>query len=125
MSMNTYKIAAASAVRRGARHVAWVAAVLASAGTLPANADAATFADSARQSVVRYDDLDLNSEAGALALYERVEAAARRVCPDNGVRDLNWLRAMRACREDAVARAVAAIPSAKVAAIHVERKRVG
>ena len=123
--MNTYKNAAASAVRRGARHVAWVVAVLASAGTLPANADATAFADSARQSVVRYDDLDLNSEAGALALYGRVEAAARRVCPDNGVRDLNRLRAMRACREDAVARAVAGIPSAKVAAIHLERKRVG
>lgn len=70
------------------------------------------------QAVVRYGDLDITTDAGALALYNRIADAAQRVCPDDrGVRDLRRARDARDCRDAAVARAIHALGNEKVAAI--------
>lgn len=76
------------------------------------------------QTVVRYDDLDLTTDAGARALYERIADAARRVCPDdNGVRDLVRTRNARVCRDTAIARAIEDMGNEKLAAIQQAPKR--
>jgi UrcA family protein len=51
---------------------AWLACVLAAAS---AYAD-----DQSRSETVKFADLDLNTQAGVETLYDRVHAAARRVC---------------------------------------------
>jgi UrcA family protein len=70
------------------------------------------------QAKVRYSDLDLTSQDGAATLYRRIVNAARRVCPDAGARDPDLARRIRECREQAVDRAVGAVGSPRLAAIH-------
>jgi UrcA family protein len=82
------------------------------------SAYAATPVDAAPSVVVRYGDLNLSTEAGNLALYRRIVAAARQVCPDSGPRDLQASAISRACRDAAIARAVTAVPSSRLAEIH-------
>jgi UrcA family protein len=81
------------------------------------------YAESAKQAQplqakVRYSDLDLTSQEGAATLYRRIVNAARRVCPDAGARDPDLARRIRECREQAVDRAVGAVGSPQLAAIH-------
>jgi UrcA family protein len=80
-------------------------------------AGAVTPTDGAPSVVVRYDDLNLSSEQGALALYRRLSAAARRVCPRENSRDLGDFTRSRACRSEAVARAVRAVNSPQLVAL--------
>lgn len=96
--------------------------------TLPARAGAPTENGQAPQVVVRYADLDLGSDEGALTLYRRIAAAARDVCPDDRSRQLRHAQAVRACRDEAVARAISAVGSPRLAAIRAartSRARVG
>src|SRR4051812_36467232 len=62
--------------------------------------------DGAPSVAVRYDDLNLSSDAGVEALYRRISSAARQVCPDAYSRDLRFAAASRSCQAIAVARAV-------------------
>jgi len=59
--------------------------------------------------VVSYQDLDLNTEAGAKVLYGRIHGAAKQVCGNLEIRDLPVVRAHAACVEKAVSDAVAAV----------------
>lgn len=77
------------------------------------------------QVVVSYADLNLDTDAGALALYRRISNAARRVCADHGSRDVQQMRAVRACREQAITRAISDVGNEKLAAVHTVRGRVG
>jgi UrcA family protein len=61
--------------------------------------------------VVRYDDLDLNRNAGAATLYARISIAARAVCEPSDVITVKTLRERAGCRQDAVARAIAEVNS--------------
>jgi UrcA family protein len=58
---------------------------------------------------VRYQDLNLNTEAGVQALYHRIQGAANEVCGYVDGRDLVVARAHKACVDRAVADAVAAV----------------
>jgi UrcA family protein len=58
---------------------------------------------------VTYRDLNLNTEAGAKVLYQRIHGAANEVCGNVEVRDLPGVRAHEACIEKAVSDAVAAV----------------
>ena len=58
---------------------------------------------------VRYQDLNLNTDAGAKALYHRIQGAANQVCGNVDGRDLVVARAYKACVDRAVADAVAAV----------------
>ena len=55
---------------------------------------------------VKYQDLNLNTPAGAEALYRRIRTAADDVCAVPGARDLAMLGATKACVSHAVASAV-------------------
>jgi UrcA family protein len=67
---------------------------------------------------VPYSDLDLETAAGNRTLYARLSSAARRVCPRIDNRDLATKAAVQQCRERALARAVHAIDSPALAALH-------
>ena len=67
---------------------------------------------------VNYGDLDLSTTAGTGRLYKRIVAAAEIVCPKSTAQDLQSLSAGRVCRADAIARAVRAVNSPLLAAIH-------
>jgi UrcA family protein len=62
--------------------------------------------------VVRFDDLDLATAAGAQTLYERISAAARLVCRDADYRQI------RECRAQAVDGAVKAVRSPLLSSVH-------
>jgi UrcA family protein len=62
-----------------------------------------------RQQVVGYSDLNLRSPAGTLALYRRIQAAAKGVCEARNTRDLAETSRARACLERAVREAVFAV----------------
>lgn len=73
--------------------------------------------------VVRYDDLNLGSTAGAQALYVRISAAANRACGGAPpIRELRQRQAYRICVEDAVDRAVKKVDSERLQALHAERR---
>jgi len=58
---------------------------------------------------VSYQDLNLNTEAGAKVRYERIHGAAEQVCGNVEIRDLPRVRAHDACVEKAVSDAVASV----------------
>lgn len=74
---------------------------------------------------VRYADLNISTEQGSLVLYGRIVAAAHQVCPVEDIRDLQAFRAMKACREAAIARAVRDVNSPMLASVYAERLRHG
>ena len=100
---------------------AMAAALLSFITALPAHAGAAPDPGLVPQVVVRYGDLNVETEAGALTLYERIVGAARRVCPSARVRDLGRIQAVHTCREESVARAIAAANIPRLAAIQTAR----
>lgn len=68
--------------------------------------------------VVRYADLNIANPAGALALYHRIQAAARRVCQLNGAADTRFKGVEPACYKRAVDEAVNRVDSAALSRIH-------
>ena len=67
---------------------------------------------------VRYDDLDLASDAGVRRLYARLRHAATRVCPDAHDRQLDRAIRTRACQAQAVDAAVAQLQNPRLAVLH-------
>jgi UrcA family protein len=93
---------------------------LAIVGTLAglASAQAADLAAERPSVAVRYDDLNLASDAGARRLYVRLRHAAARVCPGGHDRDLERALRARACQAQAVDAAVLQVSSPRLAALH-------
>lgn len=58
---------------------------------------------------VRFQDLNLNTQAGVKVLHQRIQGAANQVCGEVDGRDLAVARAHKACVEQAVADAVAQV----------------
>lgn len=103
------------------------AIVLAAAGFLsasslaaakPANAD-----DGVPRAVVRYGDLNLNTEEGAVRLYWRIAKAAEQVCPYSDGRNLSARVISERCIKEAIARAVAEVNSPQLARIEANGGR--
>jgi UrcA family protein len=68
---------------------------------------------------VSFADLNLGSQAGAMALYERIQRAARKVCtPDTTERGLQRYRDWKACYDTAVTNAVGKVNSPLLSALH-------
>lgn len=74
---------------------------------------------------VSYGDLNLATEQGSLALYARLEHAARAVCAVDDIRDLHAVAAARACRAEAIERAVREVNSPTLASVYAERAHHG
>jgi UrcA family protein len=102
------------------KHILWAlvgALSLAAAGGV-AHADAA-FDVPAR--TVRYSDLDLNTQAGAAALYNRIRSAAGQVCGNVDSRRLEQAAAAKACVDHAVSASVASVNNAKLSSEYSAR----
>lgn len=87
-------------------------ACLSGAAPVLANAPAET-----RSVSVRYADLDLASAAGAAALYQRLQGAARVVC-GYADRNLAMLRYVNRCNHSAISDAVSSVNAPLLSAIH-------
>jgi UrcA family protein len=102
----------------------------ASVGNLP---DASTPLDAdTTASVVRYDDLDLNSAAGRTKLSQRIGLAIRRVCDEPGLPPGERARWASACVDAArhraehdVAQAIASTATSQQTATTGERAEIG
>jgi UrcA family protein len=75
--------------------------------------------------VVAYSDLDLGTENGAHTLYNRISAAASRVCPFQDAMDPERVAYFKSCRDAAITRAVSEIKSPQLAAVRAEHAKRG
>ncbi|HEY2403001.1 MAG TPA: UrcA family protein [Steroidobacteraceae bacterium] len=66
-------------------------------------------ADAPRQQVVQFSDLNLETPAGNLALYRRIQSAAKSVCEARNSRQLTEMLRARACMKTAIQEAVFAV----------------
>ena len=99
-------------LRNNLRIFTAVAAVCLATGTVAARAGEVGTEVQAR--TIHYADLDLNTEAGVAALYNRIRKAAEQVCPDVGARELAQAAAAQACVDRAIARTVKAVNNPKL-----------
>jgi UrcA family protein len=70
---------------------------------------------------VRYADLNLATEQGSLALYDRIVAAAQQVCAPEDIRNLQAVATARSCRQQAIALAVRDVHSPRLASVYAAR----
>ena len=63
---------------------------------------------------VRYADLNLDTAAGAKALYQRIHAAAEQVCGDVNARQMELAIAAQACVDQAIVAGVHAVNSSQL-----------
>jgi UrcA family protein len=94
-------------------------------GALSVGTASAATADDVPTVVVKYDPQSLASEAGARALYQRLERVAQHVCPEASGRDLATLEVARRCERQAVAHAVREINSPRLAEIYARSANSG
>ena len=107
--------------RKMAGHGAVTVLTLAAAFGALSSASAATSDSSVPSVTVRYADLNLSTEAGAKALYQRIAYAAKQVCPVADIRDLSRLVIARACQQAAIEGAVSSVNSPLLAANHAAK----
>jgi UrcA family protein len=93
-------------------------ALFATSAAVTTTAAAATPSEDTPSVRVRYDDLNLATEAGTKALYSRIVSAARGVCAFADSRELSLLAASERCQSAAIAKAVNDVHSTQLAAVH-------
>jgi UrcA family protein len=103
--MNTIKTRAIRAITISAAIVLGFSAAAASAGT----SNGQFVSDGVYKYIVRFPDLDLSKIVGAAVLYSRLRQAAGIVCGSLQSRQLAMNAQYRACKDHAVAAAVASI----------------
>ena len=86
-----------------------VSLTLAAACMLLFGAQGVSAQDARLNSLVKYEDLNLNDKEHAKALYVRVLRAAKKVCTASSSTDLNGRTHFKACTDKAVSGAVADI----------------
>jgi UrcA family protein len=74
---------------------------------------------------VSYADLNLATDAGSRALYQRITAAAHKVCAVSDIRDLDALAGDQSCERAAVTQAVQQVHNAHVAALSARAQSRG
>ena len=96
------------------------------AGIMAAGAAGAAKLDSDVPTVVvKYSQESLATDEGVNALYRRITAAARQVCPVEPTRDLKMQSLIYECRNQAVARAIRQIDNSHLAALHAAHSKNG
>jgi UrcA family protein len=74
-----------------------------------------------RSEIVWFSDLNLSHPQGVAELYRRIGAAARRLCADRNTTVRYWSREEGRCVRETVAKAVDAIGSEQLSALHREK----
>jgi UrcA family protein len=96
------------------------------AGIMAAGGASAARLDSDGLSVVvKYSEQSLATDDGVYALYRRITAAAKQVCPDEGTRDWGLKAQVERCRNESIARAIRQIDNSRLAALHAARSKNG
>jgi UrcA family protein len=72
---------------------------------------------------VNYVQADLQNEASAGALYQRIQRAARSVCQQPDVREVDRYRFYKSCYDRAVETAVANVGATALTAVHRSHNR--
>jgi UrcA family protein len=89
-------------------------------------AAAATPADDVPSVVVRYGDLNLQTDDGLRTLYRRLSAAAAKVCPvPSSSVDLSQVMAARSCQAAAIARATRSLSDPHLVEVILNRFKLG
>jgi UrcA family protein len=88
------------------KSVAGAAAVLLACVFTVSGAFAGEPGGQVRMEDIMFQDLNLTSTAGVDALYQRIHAAAQRVCAVSGQTELGAASASATCTKDAEARAI-------------------
>jgi len=70
---------------------------------------------------VRYSDLNLDTQAGAAALYQRIRHAAEQVCGKADSRRLDEMVVAQSCMNKAIASSVSAVGNAQLTSQYVAR----
>lgn len=102
-----------------------VVILLAASASVDAQAADAGPAEAVPTLTVTYTAIDLATERGARALYERIVKAARDVCPRYDSVDLVTAQYSWACQRRAIAAAIRQIHSPRLAALQALRARHG
>ena len=97
---------------------AFSAAVLITCLFVVTNAFAGKPGDDIPNETVKFQDLNVSSPAGVAELYQRIHAAARRVCRVGEGRDLEMAQRAKTCANEAEARAVTQVGSAGLTAYY-------
>ncbi|MBV8740346.1 MAG: UrcA family protein [Sinobacteraceae bacterium] len=95
--------------------------VIFAAGTAAFAADR----DGVRSYRVSAADLNVATDDGAAALYQRISWAAHQVCSEGNTMDLATQMRVRKCEHEAIARAVDGLGSPRLAMLHANRTRHG
>jgi UrcA family protein len=96
--------------------IAAVAAVLFGSAAVAAHADTVNDVPAV---TVRYADLNLDTQAGVAALYNRIHNAAVQVCGDVDSRQLEEAVAAKACVDRAIAASVNAVQNPQLTRAYV------
>ena len=77
--------------------------------------------------VVKYDQQSLSTDRGVKELYAKIVRAAKQVCPDTSasIRDLRLQTMAAECRKQAIARTIAKIDNAQLAALYAAQSKNG
>lgn len=73
--------------------------------------------------VVKYGDLNLNSQAGIARLHKRISNAAESVCDQLDTRILSQQSAYKECVKSAVTDGIAAVDNANLSQFHASKGR--
>jgi UrcA family protein len=99
---------------RDSKNVLFAAAAAMSLTSLTQVAQASEVANDRPALTVRYSDLNLDTQAGAAALYQRIRHAAEQVCGKDDSRGLDGRVAVQMCVDNAVASSVSAVGNAQL-----------
>jgi UrcA family protein len=108
-TIKTQSISAASILAAGFIALSGAATVVPAQAAEPAQSNT---------KIVRYGDLNLDSEQGAKVLYTRIRGAAGNVCSSLDGRTLTDKKLWQGCFDNAVASAVVQVNKARVTALH-------
>lgn len=96
------------------------------AGALGVGTACAAGADSDVPSIVlKYSEQSLNSDSGVKELYARIVRAAKEVCPNIEIRDLNLQNRIKECRDQAIARAIHKVDNSQLATLYAAHSKNG
>ena len=106
---------------RNSKNVLFAAIAAVSFGSVAQMAQAADVINDRPARTVRYSDLNLNTDAGVVTLYNRIHHAAEQVCGNVDSRRLEQVAAAQACVNTAMAASVSAVGSTQLTQVFMAR----
>jgi UrcA family protein len=88
-------------------------------------AAAATTDQVAPSVVIKYSTEALATDAGVQDLYRRIVRAAKKVCPEAGIKELAANASAHECQEQAIARAVRNVNNSRLALLYAAASKRG